>query len=84
MEIQSKYKILEEIVFREGNGLYAGKITGIRWNENKKSFVYEITTNTGGESYYDESDIHPLYSYMVADTETGMVKNIVEKDEKTI
>lgn len=85
MEIQPKYKdkLLEEVSYRFGNGLFVGKIVGFLWDKSKQTFIYTLIQYDNNCINVDESDIHPLHSYMVADTETGLT-TIIERDEKTV
>lgn len=85
MEIQPKYKdkLLEEVSYRFGDGLFVGKIVGFFWDKAKQTFIYTLIQYDNDCVNVDENDIHPLYSYMVADTETRLT-TIVERDEKTV
>lgn len=86
MEIQPKYKdkLLEEVSFRFGKtGLFVGKIVGFFWDKNKQTFIYTLIQYDNDCVNIDENDIHPLYSYIVADTESGLT-TIIERDEKTV
>ena len=81
MNIQPKYKdkLLEEVTYRFGNGIFVGKIVGFLWDKSKQTFIYTLIQYDNDCVNVDESDIHPLHSYMVADTETGLI-TIVEKE----
>lgn len=85
MEIQPKYKdkILEEVSYRFGNGLFVGKIVGFFWDKAKQTFIYTLIQYGNNCVNVDENDIHPLYSYMVADTKSGLT-TIIERDEKNV
>ena len=73
MEIQPKYKdkLLEEVSYRFGNGLFVGKIVGFIWDKAKQTFIDTLIQYNNDCVNVDENDIHPLHSYIVADTETG-------------
>ena len=83
MNIQPKYKLLQEVAYRDRNDLNAGKIIGISWNETTKEFVYTLQTYNNEYPYYNEKYVFPLNSYIVANSETGLI-TIVESDEKNI
>lgn len=81
MEIQPKYKdkLLEEVSYRFGNGLFVGKIVGFLWNKSKQTFIYTLIQYDNNCVDVDENDIHPLHSYMVADIKSGLT-TIIEKE----
>ncbi len=87
MEIQPKYKdkLLEEVSYRFGNGLFVGKIVGFYWDKTTQTFIYTLLQYQYSNSCInvDENDIHPLHSYIVADTESELT-TIIERDEKNV
>lgn len=85
MEIQPKYKdkLLEDVSYRFGNGLFVGEIVGFFWDKTKQTFIYTLIQHDNDCVNVDENDIHPLHSYIVADTETGLT-TIIERDEKNV
>lgn len=87
MNIQPKYKdkLLEEVSYKFGSGLFVGKIVGFYWEKTTQTFIYTLLQYQYSNSCInvDENDIHPLHSYMVADTETGLT-TIIERDEKNV
>lgn len=87
MNIQPKYKdkLLEEVSYKFGSGLFVGKIVGFYWDINTQTFIYTLIQYQCSNSCIniDENDIYPLHSYMVADTGSGLT-TIIEKDEKNV
>lgn len=81
MEIQPKYrdKLLEEVSYRFGNGLFVGKIVGFIWDKAKQTFIYTLIQYNNDCVNVDENDIHPLHSYMVTNTKTGLIEIIEEE-----
>ena len=81
MNIQPKYndKLLEDVSYRFGNGLFVGEIVGFFWDKSHQAFIYTLLQYNNECVDVNENDIHPLHSYMVVDTETGLTE-IIEKE----
>lgn len=84
MQIRPKYAngLLELVSYQFGNGLYVGKIVGFEYNKDKKTFFYTIHLMDGDCVNIAEEYIHPLYSYIVVDSETGNIICVFDREQK--